>query len=52
MTKQTPHKRAADNIVLILAAVLILIVAMSTISCSSERRGCSMRKGFVGYENR
>jgi len=43
------RKRTKDNLVWI---VIILGLLWFASSCSSERRGCSMRKGYIGYEAR
>ncbi len=49
MTKQTPHSRMQDASNFIMAAIFLLILAMLFNSCSSERRGCTLTKGLVGY---
>jgi len=43
------RKRTRDNLVWIIIIVALLVFACS---CSTERRGCSMRRGFIGYDAR
>lgn len=50
MTK-TKYSNTRDSIALILFAFAFLLFAMAT-SCSSERKGCSMNRGMVGFGNR
>lgn len=49
---QSNYSRTRDSITLILFALAFLIFAMVSSGCSSERKGCQMRRGFIGYENR
>lgn len=46
------YSRTRDSIALFLFALLFLIGVMAFSSCSSEHKGCSMRKGYIGYEAR
>jgi len=46
------YSNTRDSIALIAFGLLFLICLMAFSSCSSERRGCSMRKGYIGYEAR
>lgn len=46
------YSNTRDSIMLFLFAMLFLIGIMAFGSCSSERKGCQMRRGFIGYENR
>lgn len=43
------RKRTKDNLVWI---VIILGLLWFASSCSSERKGCTMNRGMVGYGNR
>lgn len=46
------YSRTRDSIALFLFALLFLIGVMASSSCSSERKGCQMNKGMVGFGNR
>jgi hypothetical protein len=43
------RKRAKDNLVWL---VIVLGILWFASSCSSERRGCQMRAGYIGYGSR
>ena len=43
------HMRVGDTLGLIAAAFLILLLAMAFNGCSTERKGCQLTKGYVGY---
>ena len=49
---QSKYSNTRDSIVLFLFALLFLIGIMAFSSCSSERKGCQMRAGFIGYGSR
>jgi len=43
------YTQTRNSITLILFAVVALILAMALNSCSTERKGCQLTRGYVGY---
>jgi hypothetical protein len=45
------RKRTADNLLWIVV-IIAIVGAMIFSSCSTQRSGCKMTAGYVGYGNR
>lgn len=51
MTNQK-YFQTRNSISLILFALIALILAMAFNSCTTQKSGCKMTAGYVGYGNR
>lgn len=49
--KQT-HSSIQDASNLLFGALLVLIIVMACCGCSTQRGGCQMTRGYIGYGNR
>ncbi len=46
------YSRTRDSIGLILFGIAFLLIAMASSGCHTQRAGCSVSRGYVGYGNR